>query len=99
MANLIEFLIVGRTPLGGALRAGLIGVLATALGKFLFTGFWAPLGLGAVVVLAMLPVAYALSRRDNPQLAETPSEAGQVPQVPQVPPGEQGGPGEPREGQ
>ncbi len=56
MANVIEFLIVGRTPLGGALRAGLIGVAATAIGNLLFSGFWAPLGLGAVVVVAMLPV-------------------------------------------
>ena len=37
MAKLIEFLIVGRTPLGGALRAGLIGVVATGLGNLLWS--------------------------------------------------------------
>jgi len=81
MANLIEFLIVGRTPLGGALRAGLIGVAATAIGTLLFSGFWGPLGVGAVVVVAMLPVAYALSRRDNPPMPEPPA-------VPPTAPGE-----------
>lgn len=66
MANAIDFLIVGRTPLGGALRAGLIGVLATAIGTLFFSGFWGPLVLGAVVVLALLPIVYVLSKRDDP---------------------------------
>jgi len=66
MAQIVEFVIVGRTPLGGALRAGLIGVVATAIGELFFTGFWGPLAVGAIVVLVLLPVAYALSRRDDP---------------------------------
>jgi hypothetical protein len=65
MPAAIEFLIIGRTPLGGALRAGLIGVVATALGTLFFAGFWGPLFVGAIVVVAVVPIAYALSRRDD----------------------------------
>lgn len=66
MPAAIEFLIIGRTPLGGALRAGLIGVVATALGTLFFAGFWGPLFVGAIVVVAVVPISYALSKRDDP---------------------------------
>ena len=66
MPSIIESLIVGRTPLGGAVRAGLIGVLATTIGTWFFIGSFGPLVVGAVVVLIVLPVAYAISRRDDP---------------------------------
>jgi hypothetical protein len=64
--NIIEFLLVGRSPLGSAIRAGLVGCLATALGTWLFAGTLGPLVFGAAVVLILLPVVYLISRRDNP---------------------------------
>lgn len=65
MSKVLEFFIVGRTPLGGALRAGFIGVVATAFGTVFFSGLWGPLVLGAVVVVVLIPLAYTLSKRDD----------------------------------
>ena len=83
MSKVLEFLIVGRTPLGGALRAGFIGVIATAFGTVFFSGLWGPLVLGAVVVVVLIPLAYTLSKRDDGDDGdlETPS-AGLTPYDP-----------------
>lgn len=64
-SSIIEFLVVGRTPLGGALRAGLIGVLATSIATWFFTGTSGPFVVGAAVVVTVLPIAYMLSKRDD----------------------------------
>ena len=74
---MLEFLIVGRSPLGSAVRAGVLGALFGLIGGFLFGGrFW-----GAVFAIAaitiVLPIIYAISKRDNPALPE--------PQKPETP--------------
>jgi len=65
MTAIIEFLIVGRKPLGSAFRAAILGALAVTLGRLFFTGWWAALVFGVVIVLVVLPLAYMLSTRDD----------------------------------
>lgn len=65
--NILEVFLVGKTPLGSALRAGIIGCLATTLGTMFFIGTMYPLIFGLAVVLILLPVVYAISKRDNPE--------------------------------
>lgn len=65
MTSVIEFLLVGRRPLGSAIRAAVLGALAVTLGRAFFAGWWAPLVFGVVVVLIVLPLVYLLSGRDN----------------------------------
>ena len=84
MPNLVDFLIVGRTPLGGALRAGLIGVLATTVGTWFFIGSWGPLVVGAIIVVIVIPLAYAFSRRDDPPLPPRAPGPDHGPTVPSI---------------
>lgn len=79
--NILEFLLVGRSPLGSAIRAGLVGCVATAIGTWFFTGTFGPLVFGAAVVLILLPAVYLISTRDNP-LAPPPARPGRDTAVP-----------------
>lgn len=61
----IDFLLVGKGPLGSALRAAVLGVLAVTLGRIFLDGWWPPMLFGLVVCFAILPVAYMISTRDD----------------------------------
>lgn len=65
MSAIIEFLLVGRAPLGSAIRAAILGALAVTVGRAFFSGWWAPLVFGVVLSLVVLALAYMISRRDN----------------------------------
>lgn len=65
---MLEFLIVGRSPLGSAMRAGILGAVFGLIGGFLFGGrFWGAIFAIAAIAI-VLPIIYAISKRDNPVL-------------------------------
>lgn len=75
MANRVEVLLVGKTPIGSAIRAGLFGVIATWISGWFFRADWQAAALGALIVIVALPIAYLISSRDDPPAA-IPSEPG-----------------------
>ena len=79
---IIEIILVGKTPLGSAVRAGIVGCLATTLGSMFFLGTMYPLIFGIAVVLILLPIVYLISKRDNPEPVETAVEASPAGSVP-----------------
>jgi len=69
MKSALDFLIVGTGPLGSAIRAAILGALATTLGRLFFETWWQPLILGIVLCSVLLPVAYMISSRDDQDTA------------------------------
>ena len=65
MNRVIDFLLVGRSPLGSALRAAVLGALLVTLGRVFATGWWPPLVFGVVASAIILPLAYLISSRDS----------------------------------
>lgn len=64
MDGILEFLIVGRRPLGAALRAAVLGALGVTVGRWFLDGWVAPLVFGVVLAFIVLPLAHSLAGRD-----------------------------------
>lgn len=78
MKSVLDFLIVGTGPLGSAIRAAILGSLATTLGRMFFDLWWQPLIFGIVLCAIILPIAYMISSRDDPDPIEPFSPEPQV---------------------
>ena len=64
---MIEFLLVGRTPLGSAVRAVLVAMLVTLFWTLFFLNDrWTLFLVSLITALAILVAAHLFSRRDNP---------------------------------
>jgi len=64
---LIEFLLVGRTPLGSAVRAVIVAMLVTLFWTLFFLNDrWTLFLVSLITALAILVAAHLFSRRDNP---------------------------------
>ena len=62
----IEVLLVGRTPLGSAVRAVIIANLVTLFWTLFLVTRWQIFIVGLITALAIIVAAHLFSRRDNP---------------------------------
>jgi hypothetical protein len=62
----LDILLVGRTPLGSALRAVVIAILLTLFWTFFLNGRWTLLIVSLITAVAVVLAAHLFSRRDNP---------------------------------
>ncbi len=77
MRNVLDFLLVGRTPLGSAVRAVLITIILTLFWTLFFAPRapradvvsqwrWPLFSVSLITALVVVAAAHLLSRRDNP---------------------------------
>jgi hypothetical protein len=62
----LDILLVGRSPLGSALRAVIVAILLTLFWSFFLNGRWTLLIVSLITALAVVLAAHLFSRRDNP---------------------------------
>jgi hypothetical protein len=65
MAGIIEFLLVGRTPLGSSVRGVVIAVLIMLFWALFLDRFWTLVTVSLITALAIVVAAHLFSRRDN----------------------------------
>jgi membrane protein implicated in regulation of membrane protease activity len=61
----IEFLLVGRTPLGSSVRGVLIAVLIMLFWALFLDRFWTLVTVSVITALAIVVAAHLFSRRDD----------------------------------
>lgn len=66
MSGVVDFLLVGRTPLGSAVRGVLIALLFWLFWTLFFTRRWPLFIVSVITALAVVVAAHLFSRRDNP---------------------------------
>jgi hypothetical protein len=66
MAAVIEFLLVGRTPLGSAVRAVVVAMLLWLFWTLFIIERWQLFTVSVITALAVVIAAHLFSRRDNP---------------------------------
>ena len=66
MSGVIEFLLVGRTPLGSAVRGVIVTILLTAFWTLFITQRWQLFSVSLITAGAVVVAAHLFSRRDNP---------------------------------
>jgi len=62
---MLEFILVGRSPLGSAIRAALLGVVVTIFWRLFFSQTWQLFIVSLVTVLIAVIAAHWFSRRDD----------------------------------
>ena len=60
-----DMIVVGRTPLGSAVRAAAVTVLIGMFWEVLLTGFWQRAIVTLVTAVVVVVAAHWISRRDN----------------------------------
>ena len=65
MSNVIEFLLVGRTPLGSAVRGVIVTILLTSFWTLFIVQRWQLFMVSLITALAVVVAAHLFSRRDN----------------------------------
>jgi len=65
MGNVIEFLLVGRTPLGSAVRGVIVTILLTSFWTLFIVQRWQLFMVSLITALAVVVAAHLFSRRDN----------------------------------
>ena len=65
MGNVIEFLLVGRTPLGSAVRGVIVTILLTSFWTLFIVPRWQLFMVSLITALAVVVAAHLFSRRDN----------------------------------
>ncbi len=66
MGAVIEFLLVGRSPLGSAVRAVIIAVLLVMFWTIFIVDRWQLSAVSLITALAVVVAAHLFSKRDNP---------------------------------
>ena len=66
MGAVIEFLLVGRSPLGSAVRAVVIAVLLVMFWTLFIVDRWQLCAVSLITALAVVIAAHLFSKRDNP---------------------------------
>ena len=62
---MLEFIRVGRSPLGSAIRAAVLGVVVTIFWRLFFSQTWQLFVVSLLTVLIVVIAAHWISRRDN----------------------------------
>jgi hypothetical protein len=65
MRAAIEFLLVGRTPLGSSVRGVLVTILLTLFWTLVIEPFWPRVTVSLITALAIVVAAHLFSRRDD----------------------------------
>ena len=65
MSNVIEFLLVGRTPLGSAVRGVIVTILLTSFWTLFIVQRWQLFMVSLITALAVVVAAHFFSWRDN----------------------------------
>ncbi|MHA1189423.1 MAG: hypothetical protein ACTSSQ_03035 [Alphaproteobacteria bacterium] len=63
---MLDFILVGRSPHGSAIRAALIAVLITTFWNLFLTRSWQLLVVSLVTALVVVIAAHRMSSRDDP---------------------------------
>ena len=71
MRTILEVLLVGRTPLGSAVRGVAVTILLTLFWTLFFARRWPLFSVSVITALAVVAAAHLLSRRDNPASQST----------------------------
>jgi multisubunit Na+/H+ antiporter MnhE subunit len=66
MADVMAFLLVGRTPLGSALRAVVVSTLISLFWMLVIATRWQVFVVSLITALVVVVAAHLLSGRDNP---------------------------------
>lgn len=66
MRGVVDFLLVGRTPLGSAIRGVLIALLLALFWTLFITTRWQLFTVSAITALAVVGAAHLFSKRDDP---------------------------------
>jgi hypothetical protein len=74
MKGVVDFLLVGRTPLGSSIRGVLVAVLVMLFWAMILDQFWTLVVVSLITALAIVVAAHLFSKRDNP--ATLPVEPG-----------------------
>ena len=67
MGAAVEFLLVGRTPLGSSVRGVLVTILLTLFWTLFIVQRWPLFTVSLITALAVVVAAHLFSRRDNPR--------------------------------
>ena len=62
---MLDFILIGKSPLGAALRAALLAVLVTVLLSYVLSQRWQLFIVALVSVAVVLVAGYWISRRDD----------------------------------
>ena len=62
---MLDFILVGRSPLGSAIRAAVLGVVVTIFWRLFFSQIWQLFTVSLVTVLIAVVAAHWISRRDD----------------------------------
>jgi len=62
---MLDFILVGRSPLGSAIRAAMLGVVVTIFWRLFFSQTWQLFVVSLVTVLIAVIAAHWISRRDD----------------------------------
>lgn len=66
MTGVVEFLLVGRTPLGSGIRGVLVAILLALFWSLFLVQRWQLFAVSLITALAVVIAAHLFSRRDNP---------------------------------
>ncbi len=62
---MLEFILVGRSPLGSAIRAAILGVAVTIFWRLFFSQTWHVFVVSLVTALIVVIAGHWISRRDD----------------------------------
>ncbi len=62
---MLDFILVGRSPLGSAIRAAVLGVVVSIFWRLFFSQTWHVFVVSLVTVLIVVIAGHWLSRRDD----------------------------------
>jgi hypothetical protein len=66
MKAVVDFLLVGRTPLGSSIRGVLVATLVMLFWALILEQFWTLVVVSLITALAIVVAAHLFSKRDNP---------------------------------
>ena len=69
MKAVVDFLLVGRTPLGSSVRGVLVAILLALFWHLFIVQRWQLFTVSLITALAVVVAAHLFSRRDNPASA------------------------------
>jgi len=73
---MLDFILVGRSPLGSAIRAAMLGVVVTIFWRLFFSQTWQLFVVSLVTVLIAVVAAHWFSRRDDAWTSDYSGPAG-----------------------
>jgi membrane protein implicated in regulation of membrane protease activity len=76
---MLEFILVGRSPLGSAIRAAMLGVVVTMFWRLFLSQTWQLFVVSLVTVLIAVIAAHWISRRDDAWKSDYSGPAGPPP--------------------